>query len=88
MASKSSSSGVVLIILLILTFPFWIGLFGIMMGLVGGFFGIVFGFMGAAFSIIAWPFKTLFGFEHFHINGVLIATIILLIVLVSRRKQK
>jgi len=90
MASKNSSSSILLVLLFVFTFPIWIGLFGLLIGLIGGFFGVMVGFMGAMVGIIAWPFKMIFGHGHWfpHINGYVIAAIIILIVLVSKRNQK
>lgn len=52
--ASSSTSNVLVIILLVLTFPLWIGL-------AGGLFGIVMGLMGAVIGIIAGVFGAIFG---------------------------
>ena len=53
----SKSNKILLIILLVLTFPIWIGvvagLFGLAVGIIGAVFGIVVGFLGAAFGLVA-----------------------------------
>lgn len=52
----STSTKVLLIIVLILTFPLWIGivagLFGGLVGLIGGLFGVIVGLIGAAFGLV------------------------------------
>lgn len=52
----STSTKILIVVLLVLTFPLWIGivagLFGLIVGLLGAIFGIVVGFVGAAFGLI------------------------------------
>ncbi len=52
----SKSNKILLIILLVLTFPLWIGvvagLFGTVVGIIGAVFGIVVGIIGAAFGLV------------------------------------
>jgi hypothetical protein len=59
----SSTSSVLIIILIVLTFPIWIGL-------AGGIFGIVAGLFGAAIGIIAGVFGTIFGLIGAILGGV------------------
>jgi hypothetical protein len=99
MSSKgSSTSKTLLIVLLVLiTFPFWIGALGIVFGVIGGVFGAIFGVFGSVFgalaSLIALPFKFIFGWHdwnwgpHFHFNGFLVFSLIILLALIIRRKQ-
>jgi hypothetical protein len=69
--SSNTSNHLLIAIVLILTFPFWIGLlggliglffggigaaFGLVFGIIGGFFGIIGSIIGGAFSIVTWPF--------------------------------
>jgi len=67
-----STSTVLIVILLILTFPIWIGLaggiFGLVMGLFGaaigliaGIFGAIGGILGAIFGVIGEFFSWIFG---------------------------
>ncbi|MBX2944518.1 MAG: hypothetical protein KF725_01695 [Cyclobacteriaceae bacterium] len=69
--SKSASNALVLIILLV-TFPLWIGLagglfglaiglFGAVIGIIAGFFGILGGILGAMLGAIAEVFNWIFG---------------------------
>ncbi len=95
--------------MLIITFPFWIGIlaalggilagvFGAVFGIIGGVFGAIAGIIGGVFGviagIIAWPFKMVFGWHdwswwpHLHFNGFVIASLIILAVLISRRNKK
>jgi hypothetical protein len=77
---NKSCSPILLIILLILTFPLWIGLLGGIFGLAAGFIGLVIGLFAGAIGIIvgifsgivggiaeifSWPFEDHFwGFDH------------------------
>lgn len=68
------TSSLLLILVVIFTFPIWIGLagglFGITIGLAGGLFGMVMGLFGAIIGVVASVFKFLFmgvtGFHDFH----------------------
>lgn len=93
----SSNSSALMIILLLITFPLWIGiaggLFGLIVGLIGAcigiiaaIFGAIFGAIGSVFEIFDW-----FSFPHIHIPGFrffLIVAIIFAIVMISRSKKK
>ena len=96
MQSKSSTSTVLIALLIVFSFPVWIGLagglFGIIVGLFGAVFGIVAGIFGAVFGIIggvfgwvfdwSWPFDGFFELSFFTI--ILIA---LAIGLLARSKR-
>lgn len=97
MQPRSSSTNVLIVILIIITFPLWIGilagLFGIVVGLAGGIFGIVAGIFGAIFGIIGgifgWVFSFPFGGDYFHFNGKLfVIALILIILFLAVRKKK
>ena len=79
----SRTPTVLLVLILILTFPFWIafaavvfglvvGIFGGIMGLIGGLFGGIFGLIGGIFggimSIIGGIFGAIFGFDSWHMG--------------------
>ena len=98
MTTKTSSgTSVLVIILLIVTFPFWIGiiagffglvagLFGAVIGIIAGVFGAVFGAIGSVFGIFDW-----FSYPHIHIGGFkffLVVALIFAIVMMSRSKKK
>ena len=95
--TPSTTSAVLIICILLLTFPLWIGLgaglFGLAVGIFGGMIGIIAGIFGVIVGIIALPFKLLFGwghggwFPHFHFHGfLLLAVIILVIALLLKRR--
>jgi MFS family permease len=104
--NESSSTHVLLIILLIITCPVWFalaaalfgiaaGVFGAFMGVVGAIFGVFGTVLGGLMSLIALPFKILFGgwhdgwhwFPHFHFNTLaMIAVIIVVALIVKNRK--
>jgi hypothetical protein len=72
---RSSSTSTVLIILLF-TFPLWIGLgaglFGLIAGLFAGLVGLIVGLIGAVIGVVAAIFKALFGwggYHDWHFNG-------------------
>jgi hypothetical protein len=92
----SSNSSVLVIILLIITFPLWIGilgglfgiiagLFGAVIGIIAAVFGAVFGAIGSVFDIFDWE-----SFPHIHIpfRFFLIVAIIFAVVMISRPKKK
>jgi hypothetical protein len=63
--SANSSSSVLLLIILVFTFPLWFGLgaafFGVIIGLCAAAFGLIAGLFAIAIAIVAFPFKLLFG---------------------------
>ena len=106
MSTKSSSSGstVLIVIVLVLTFPLWLALGGALIGVIAGIFGAMIGLVAALFAgivaLIALPFKTLFGwgdwsclwpgvFSGFHDNGyVWLAMLIIAALIISKRSRK
>lgn len=94
-AKTSSNSSVLVLILLIITFPLWIGILGGLFGLVAGVFGAVVGIIAAVFGAIFGAFGAVFGifdwFPHVHLSGFrffLVVAIIFAIVMMSRSKKK
>jgi hypothetical protein len=102
MASKNSTSGsttLLIVLMLIITFPFWIAIGGVIIGVIGAIFGVTVGIVGAIFgglfALIALPFKLLFGWgdwscnlSGFHNNGfVWLALLIFAALLISRRNK-
>ena len=97
MQSKSSNSTttVLLALLLIFTFPIWIGIaggiFGIIAGVFGAVIGIFAGVFGAIFGIIGGLFGWIFDwhpftpFSHWPIFTIL--AIALVVVLISRSRK-
>lgn len=75
----SRTSNILLVLILILTFPFWIalaavvfglavGIFGGIMGLIGGLFGGIFGLIGGIFGGIMGIIGGIFGFDSWHMG--------------------
>ncbi len=92
-----SNPSILIVLLIIFTFPIWIGiagglfglivgLFGACIGIIAGVFGVIFGAIGSVFGIFDW-----FSFPHIHIGGFrffLIVAILFAIVMLSRSKKK
>ena len=98
MATRSATSTVLIVCLVLFTFPIWIGiaggLFGLVMGIFGGVIGIMAAVFGVMIGIIALPFKLLFGwghggwFPHFHFPGFLfLAGVVLVVALVLKKSR-
>jgi hypothetical protein len=69
------------------------GAFGIVMGVFGAIFGVFFGLIGSVFSFIGWIFESIFGwgnhsFHFFNGNVCSVLLIILLVVALSRNRNK
>lgn len=92
---------VLVAVLLIVTFPIWIGiaggLFGLIIGLIGGAIGIVAGVFGAIFGVIGaligGIFEMIFGWgdwdgPHFHFNTFGFAVVLIIVALIVRARQK
>jgi hypothetical protein len=66
------TSSLLLIVLIVFTFPIWIGLagglFGLIFGLIGGLFGLFGAILGGIFGIIGSIFGGIFGW-HNHWDG-------------------
>jgi hypothetical protein len=90
----------VVIVLLVLTFPIWIGIaggiIGLVFGVVGGAFGLVAGLIGGIFgaigAIIGGIFDIIFrpwhGFQFHHFNGFwFLVGLIVIVALVRSRRQ-
>lgn len=96
-----STSTVLIVILLILTFPIWIGLaggiFGLVMGLFGAAIGIIAGILGAIFGVIGeffgWIFGGIFDCDFYspHVSfprPITLLLIILVAVLIMRSRNQ
>ena len=98
----NSSSTLLVVLALIITFPFWIAIGALLFGILAGVIGILFGVGGAIFgvlmSIIALPFKIIFGWghhdwgwhswPHIHGNGFSFLVFIIIVALVLRSRNK
>jgi hypothetical protein len=89
---------VLIVLVIILTFPLWIGILAGAVGIVAGVFGAVFGVIGGVFGAIFGVFGALFGWMfdwspwnfHFAFGGMkffAIITIILVAVYLSRARR-
>lgn len=89
-----------LALIVLCTFPIWIGLiaggFGLIVGIFAGLFGLIAGIFGAIFGIIGAIFSGLFGwghdwsffsFPHFHIGGLEVVVVIVIIALLLNRRK-
>lgn len=101
MRQRSSSSTILIILILVLTFPVWLTLGGVLFGVIAGLFGALIGvfgglfgaLIGGLFALIALPFKILFGDWgyhgpfHFGDHTLTIIALIVLVALVMRRQR-
>ncbi len=101
MQTRTNSSGttILLVIVLIVTFPFWIGILGGVFGIIAGVFGAVFGIIGAVFGAVFGGIGALFGglfHGHWGIPGLfvfggklmMIALIVAVVVLITRTPRR
>jgi hypothetical protein len=95
MATRNATSTVLIVCLLLFTFPVWIGIAGGLVGIVAGIFGATIGIIGGIFGVVigmmVLPFKILFGwghggwFPHFH-GFFFMALVVVVVALLLRRK--
>ncbi len=100
--SNTNTSGktVLIILLLVFTFPLWIGLLGGLIGLVAGLFGaaigMIAGFFGAVIGLIGSLFGAVFGVFHIPFSGapfmgfnfLLITCLVIALVMASRSRKR
>ena len=96
MHSKSSTPTILIVLLIIFTFPLWIGIAAGIFGVIAGLFGAVIGIFGAIFGTIFGVIGGIFGwlfdwhwphYGFFHWNFVVILMIAAVIVLISRSRK-
>lgn len=93
--TRSGTSTILIVLLIIFTFPIWIGLagglFGLVMGLIGAAIGIVAGVFGAFVGGIGSAFGGMFGWHgSFGCNTLLAIALVFAIVMLAKstsRKQ-
>jgi hypothetical protein len=100
--NSSSSNTLLLVLALIITFPFWIAIGGILIGVFAGIFGAIIGLIGGLFGLIigliVLPFKLIFGWghhdwgfhawPHFQTNWfTFLAALIIIGIVLSKRKK-
>jgi uncharacterized membrane protein len=88
--SSSGTSTLLVVVLLVITFPIWIAVLAALFGVVG----IVAAIFGACIAMIAIPFKFFFGWGDFHFpffqtgNGfVILLLLIVAFVLVQKGRK-
>lgn len=95
MQSRSSTSTVLIVLLIVFTFPVWIGiaggLFGIIAGIFGAVVGIFAGIFGAIFGLIGGVFGWMFDWHPFtgwfNTPIFVIAAVVIVTVLITRSKR-
>ncbi|HEY9044356.1 MAG TPA: hypothetical protein VIN08_00585 [Ohtaekwangia sp.] len=96
-SSNSSTTTVLIAVLLVLSFPFWIGILGGLLGLIIGIFGgvigaiggIIGGIFGAIGGLIGWIFDWNFHFPFIFWNHsffTILAIVLLIVILTKSRK--
>jgi hypothetical protein len=85
-----SNSTLLIVLLMIFTFPIWIGIFGGLIGLIFGLFGACIGIIAGIFGAIFGSIGSVFGIfgGSFPLSGFFVVALIFLIVLISRSKKK
>lgn len=84
MQGRNTTNSILIAILIILTFPLWIGLVGAAIGIVAGVFGAVFGVIGGVFGAVFGGLGATLGWIFsgpFHLGFVFIKVFIIAIVL-------
>jgi hypothetical protein len=96
MQSKGSTSTLLIVLLVVFTFPIWIGIAGGLFGVVAGIFGAAFGIIAAIFGgifgaiggLLGWMFNWHWPFGGlFHWNFFTILFIVIVVLLVSRSRR-
>lgn len=92
-AKTSSASTVLIILIIIFTFPIWIGILGGLFGLIAGAFGaaigIVAAIIGAVFGVIGGMIGAVFGGwsnGHYGMNVFLAIALVLALVMLGRSR--
>lgn len=95
MQTKNSSTTVLIAIIVLITFPIWIGLiggiFGLIGGIIGGLFGIIAGIFGAIFGAIGSLFGWMFDWSWncpFNWNSELWVVLLVVAVIVIATKSR
>jgi hypothetical protein len=101
MSTKTSTgSTLLIIIILVFTFPLWLALGGALIGVLAGLFGAMIGLVAALFAgvvaLIALPFKVMFGWGDWGWHGPQIfgngymwfAALIVAALIISKRNKK
>lgn len=94
-----TTSSVLLVLVLVFTFPIWIGLVGGAIGIVAGIFGAVIGVVAGVFGALIGAIGGIFGWLFdwnwywpgnlffFHVNIFAVAAIVLLVVVLLKARR-
>ena len=99
MQTKNSTSPILIAVIVLLTFPIWIGIiggfFGVLGGIIGGIFGVITGIVGAIFGAMGSLFGWIFGWScggpfgwFWNSEIYIILGIVLVIVLASKSRRR
>lgn len=99
MTRSNTSSGtttILIVLIIVFTFPIWVGIVGGLFGLVAGLFGAAIGIIAAVFGAIIGVFGAvisgIFGGwwpnSHFGLNAFLAICLVLAIVMLSKARRK
>ena len=94
-SSTNSGTTILIILIIVFTFPFWIGIAGGLFGLVVGLFGAAIGIIGAVFGAIIGAFGAVIGGlfggwgagSHFGMNVLLAICLVVAIVMLSKARN-
>jgi hypothetical protein len=98
--TRGTSHSLLIVLLIILTFPIWSGIaggmFGLATGLISGAFGLITGLFQVLISLVLLPFRLIFGwsdwgcdgFSLFHHRGLRIIAIIIVLGLLLHNRKK
>lgn len=101
-SNTHSGSTILIVLLVVFTFPIWIGiaggLFGLVMGLLGAAIGVIVGVFGAVigaitgviggvFGLFSWD-RSSFHFFGFYYNFLLVLCLVIAIIMVSKSRMK
>jgi len=91
---------VLLVLILLITFPFWIALaavvFGLVVGIFGGIIGLIGGIFGGIIGLIGGIFGGILGFDswhwgsnwpHFHFNKFVFFALLIIVALAIKKRQ-
>ena len=89
--NMKATTTVLLVLILLITFPFWIALaavvFGLVVGIFGGIIGLIGGIFGGIFGFDSWHMG--WNWPHFHFNKyVFFALLIIAAIAINKRQSR
>lgn len=96
MTRSNSGTTILIVLIVVFTFPIWVGIAGGLFGLIAGLFGAAIGIIGAVFGAVIGVFgaviSVLFGGwwpdTHFSMNVFLAVCLVFAIVMLSKARKK